>query len=73
MIVNTKFNPNRRNLNIAVVGGGIAGMSAAWLLNKRHQIKEQDQFLLVELVFVYQVVEVAEAKQKYAEVNDCFH
>jgi len=39
MIVNTKFNPNRRNLNIAVVGGGIAGMSAAWLLNKRHQIK----------------------------------
>ena len=29
--------PSRR-LNIAVIGTGIAGMSAAWLLNQRHNI-----------------------------------
>jgi predicted NAD/FAD-binding protein len=26
------------NLNIAVVGSGISGLSAAWLLSKRHKV-----------------------------------
>ena len=30
--------PDQRPSRIAVVGTGIAGMSAAWLLNKRHHI-----------------------------------
>mgnify|MGYP003305482571 FL=1 len=34
---------NNRSLNIAVIGTGIAGMSAAWLLSKRHQITVFEQ------------------------------
>jgi predicted NAD/FAD-binding protein len=30
-------NPDKR-LNIAIVGSGVAGMSAAWLLSKQHQV-----------------------------------
>ena len=30
--------PNHQRLNIAVIGSGIAGMSAAWLLSKAHDI-----------------------------------
>src|SRR5690606_18153574 len=29
---------SQRRLNIAVIGSGIAGMSAAWLLSRRHQV-----------------------------------
>ena len=29
---------DQRSLNIAVIGTGIAGMSAAWLLNQRHRL-----------------------------------
>ena len=36
--MNYGFGANNRPLNIAVVGTGIAGMSAAWLLNKGHNV-----------------------------------
>jgi hypothetical protein len=32
------FEPAHRPLNIAVIGAGIAGMSAAWLLSSRHKV-----------------------------------
>ena len=32
---NNKVNPSQ---NIAIVGSGIAGLSAAWLLSKKHQV-----------------------------------
>ena len=38
MIDHTNFAPGGRRLNIAVIGGGIAGMAAAWLLHQRHQV-----------------------------------
>ena len=31
------------NLHIAVIGSGIAGMAAAWLLNQRHRITVYEQ------------------------------
>ncbi|MCS5606204.1 MAG: FAD-dependent oxidoreductase, partial [Alphaproteobacteria bacterium] len=47
MISDTNFIPNRSLLNIAVIGGGIAGMAAAWLLNQRHRITvyEQNEYI----------------------------
>ena len=35
--------PPGRRLNIAVVGSGIAGMAAAWLLHQRHQVTVYEQ------------------------------
>lgn len=35
--------PDRRRLNVAVIGTGIAGMSAAWLLDKQHQVTVYEQ------------------------------
>ena len=32
------FDSGERRLRIAVVGGGIAGLSAAWLLSRRHEV-----------------------------------
>ena len=32
------FPPSERPLKIAVIGTGIAGLSAAWLLSRRHEI-----------------------------------
>lgn len=32
------FGPMSRSLDIAIVGGGIAGLSAAWLLSRRHRV-----------------------------------
>ena len=32
------FDSNERRLRVAVVGGGIAGLSAAWLLSSRHDV-----------------------------------
>jgi predicted NAD/FAD-binding protein len=32
------FDSDERRLRIAVVGGGIAGLSAAWLLSKKHEV-----------------------------------
>ena len=43
MISDTNFIPNRGLLNIAVIGSGIAGMAAAWLLNQRHRITVYEQ------------------------------
>jgi predicted NAD/FAD-binding protein len=36
-------NLNNRPLNIAVIGTGIAGMSAAWLLHKAHRVTVYEQ------------------------------
>ena len=36
--MNYIIEPGQRRQNIAVIGGGIAGMSAAWLLNQAHQV-----------------------------------
>ena len=36
--MNNITSQDQRSLNIAVIGTGIAGMSAAWLLNQRHRL-----------------------------------
>ena len=43
-IINPKTFP-KKSLNIAVVGSGIAGLSAAWLLKLIIQLKTIEQFL----------------------------
>jgi uncharacterized protein len=38
-----KMRDGKDRLNIAIVGTGIAGMAAAWLLNQRHQVTVYEQ------------------------------
>ncbi len=42
-IMQSNMHPDKKSLNIAVIGTGVAGMSAAWLLNKKHSITVFEQ------------------------------